>query len=1134
MSQCDEAFQRLQALEQRKRQLESEVQDLHKLIGIAQNSPEAVLGPEGTLRQAADEFISRLDGEQLSEWAAHGMEAKSRTGIASGGAQPFNFAQALKKYDLRTVEDYAKLSKALLDTGSEINPDAWRFVNQTYGREEVMRLVQDSYGQIVGSEKLGALMAADIAPFMNLVERMTRLRVASAGFRQALLDDIGQLIAHRSSTSAPVPAELKGQFYESLKAVLVSERHVDLARSRTGQTLRSLQDDLPDLEALRNELSLGGVFDPNDPSVRSELGMEPGDTQQGGVFAAVVEALDDTDPQRSAEKLQQISLNIQLDGANPKSRLRETNWFNLQMRTGNLLAKDNQLANFRTQLKTNALSNVAMMVYGPYRQLWENYFLQVPAGTAFSRKAFVDAYRSSWAGVRQGIDVLRTSAREVFLDAALNGRSVFAGNKDTFGKTLHGNDALEVRYQGLIDHPFEGGGFANPINWGIARNKIHASLKMLQYQKTGNPLLLEAGLRLLGAQDNVAGLYHHAFKVRNDLELRARRDGVQLGLMDNKAVDEWIDSEFQKAFYSLAPTEANVKAYRRDNGLDSSVTDDQVKMAILEDRLGETYGAPTLATPESIAAEQYSRAMRFQNEPGDFRPDSRRSQLAKAMYKGVQSARSNWAVDFTFPYLQSLLLGQFLDFTNTGVTPAIDAISMHFHPDGWTPAQRARVQANWVVAGTLGASFLALDMIPDMIVGNGPIEPKENQEWRMRMEAKRLRPNSIAGVDLPGGIPVLNTLMLMKDVKENFVAGTFSKWDQMQALTAALTVLTGQLMRQTSLGQVREIASILQDPYKSNVQQRLMRLVGYMGAGQIPGIGAARDIAYGSDVGWNTYYQENGPTGAQTRAGHGDDVFGKAERTLKDLARGTLGLTNVLNGVRMEEDWLGTPINLPWGMRYVEAMKQRFFPQLWPNDKVYAELDKQNMLNPPRPLMTRELDGVALTDDLQKEFQKAYSHTPGKSMVGRFEISGIKPTISVRLPYRIDLPTGATYERSKGLVSIAVAPFLEKHVKGKTVIEAMRSVINDPLYQALEKLPGTTADYSVQDMLPGERPGKPGQILLQTIKRYYTLEGHDALVRSGSTDAQAWREARSAVFTQRQQAESDKLKDLVEALSPSQ
>jgi hypothetical protein len=479
-------------------------------------------------------------------------------------------------------------------------------------------------------------------------------------------------------------------------------------------------------------------------------------------------------------------------------------------------------------------------------------------------------------------------------------------------------------------------------------------------------------------------------------------------------------------------------------------------------------------------------------------------------------------------------MGQFLDLNSAGITPALDTISMHLHPEGWTPAQRARVSANWMVAGSIAGSFFALDMLPDMIQGNGPIDPKENQEWRMRLAAKGLKPNSIAGVDLPGGIPVLNTLMLMKDVKENFIAGTFSNWDQMQALTASLTVLTGQLMRQTSLGQVRELMSILQDPYKSNVQQRLGRLVGYMGAGQIPGIGAFRDIAYGSDVGWSTYYQENGPTGEQSRAGHGEDVFGNAEQFLKSMARGTLGLTNVINGVRMEEDWLGTRINLPWGMRYGEALKHRFFPQLWANDKVYAELDAQNMLNPPKPLMSRELDGVALSDDLQKEFQQAYSHTHGGSMTGRFEIAGANPTISVRLPYRIDLPTGATYQRSTGLISIEIAPFLEKHVKGKTVIDAFRSVMNDPLYQALQKLPGTTSDYAVSDMLPGERSGKPGQLLLQTVKRYYTLTATDALVRSQSPDAKEWRDARAAVFQQRQQAESDKLKDLVEALRPPQ
>ena len=41
---------------------------------------------------------------------------------------------------------------------------------------------------------------------------------------------------------------------------------------------------------------------------------------------------------------------------------------------------------------------------------------------------------------------------------------------------------------------------------------------------------------------------------------------------------------------------------------------------------------------------------------------------------------------------------------------------------------------------------------------------------------------------------------------------------------------------------------------------------------------------------------------------------------------------------------------------------------LHPNDKVYAELKQLKLLDPPNPLLKKTLEGVPMSDDLQKEF----------------------------------------------------------------------------------------------------------------------------------------------------------------------
>lgn len=1127
MSQCDDAFQRLQALQRQMAKLQQEHAELQKLTGITEQAPEKVIGPDGAVRRSMDQFLGTLDGEAMNRYIENGMNTKAKADISDAGGQPNNFDRMLRQMDVRTVEDYARLSQALLDTGARINPDGYRFVDDVYGKERVAELVTKAYGDLVKTDKLGQLMAGDVAPFMNLVERMSRLRAASWGFRKNLLEDIQGLASYRAANPGPVPNEMKARFFESLKTALLSERHFDLARSRTGQTLRSLQDELPDLQAIKTELENGAAFTPGD-ELAGELTLKPGDMEQGGVFSEVAEALDDTNAKRGADKLKQLVMTIQLDGTNSASRLKGMKLFNHQMLLGNLLAKDSQLFNIQTQLVANGGSNFAMAIIGPARQAFENVGNLTPYGTAFSRDAFTNGMGASWKGVKQAMDVVRTSGKEVFMDALTNGHSVFAGNKDTFGKALHANDQAVLRLNAQNDMPFQGGWMANPINWGIMRNKIHASLRLFMYEKTGNPVLLEPGLRLLGATDNLAGLYHHAFKVRNDLEIRARKDGVQLGLTDPASTEAWIDSEFNKAFYSLEPTEADVKAYRRELGLKGEVSDDDIKLEIVNKKIGETYGGPTLNTPESVAAEQYSREMRFQNEPGDIRPESTRGDIAQTAYEGVQRARKNWLVDLNFPYLQSPLMGTLLDMQMTGVTPAIDTLSMMFNPGGFTPAQKARVKANWVVAGATWGSFAILDS-QGLIVGNGPLDPDERKEWEADLKRRGLVPNSIAGVPLLGGVPFVNTLFILKDIKSNFEAGAFSKFDQQKALMAGMQVLTGQLMRQTTLGQLKQLYDVLQmkgaDPG---------RYVRYIGAGQIPGIGLIRDFERITGTTVNDFYRDGEPTAIQQQAGAGDDFIEKQLNFLRNLAYGTVGMTGLIGGVRKETDWLGTKINLPFGMRYLEALKHRFFPQLWPEDKVYAELDAQNMLNPPAPLMKGQLDNIAMTDDLQKEWNDLYYSSVGGSVSARFAIAGKQPTISIYTHTRVPLESGAVYDAKTKLISIDVAPFIEKYVKGRTPIQAFRALINSPLYQRMQDAPGTTSDLAVRDMSPAQRRGQAARVLLQTVKDYYEMVATDRLGKSRSPDAQEWQQRRREVWDYQNEQAGNELQDLVKAIGGSQ
>jgi hypothetical protein len=184
--------------------------------------------------------------------------------------------------------------------------------------------------------------------------------------------------------------------------------------------------------------------------------------------------------------------------------------------------------------------------------------------------------------------------------------------------------------------------------------------------------------------------------------------------------------------------------------------------------------------------------------------------------------------------------------------------------------------------------------------------------------------------------------------------------------------------------------------------------------------------------------------------------------------------------------------------------------------------------------MTRDLDGVGMSDELQKEYNDAYGTVRGSSMVARFLVAKKNPTVSVSRNDRVDLPDGATYDATTKLISIELAPLLEKHVQGKTAIEAFRSLFNSPLYQRMQDRPGTTSDLQVRDMTPAQRRASAAQALIQTVKDYYGLLAHDALIKSQSPAALEFKDRRDAVTAERNAQSGNTLRDLVEAVNGPQ
>ena len=1119
MSNCEDAFQEIQRLQQQKREIEDRLNRI-QVSGYTVDGQTTV--PDNALDAELRRQASLLDNEQFNAFIENALETQPRVSITGG--QPVNYRQLLANYDVQTAEDYAKLAQLLTLSNKRLSPQDYAFVTEKLGQERIAQLVLDSYRDLnLDPNRVMALMANDAAAFNTIPERMIRLRVAREGYREAYLSKLEEISA--AIRTGQVPDDLKGSAFKAWKLALVSERHYSLAGSRTGQALYGRRGGIDNPGALDTELAdqldNGRLFEPDMAEVEREITMTPDDLKTDDHFARVVEAIDDAkvDPEKAADKVEQLVLTTRLDGVDPKSRLGGKQWFNLQMKRGNALAKDSQLLNVVTQFK-NTLSQVPMLYVGPYRQAYENIGILTPYGTKFSRQAFQEGFGVAWDSVKFGMDLTRASMRELFMDAFKEGKAAYGSNLDTYGRQLPNNEQLRAEIGALLDMPYIEGkvkytAWAHPKNVAIARNKVHAAYQILRSHLTGLPLT--TGFRAMAGIENTAGYFFHLFKIKNDLEIRARRDGVQLGLLDQRSRDEWVASELDKAFYQLQPTEENIKSYRREYGLGQEVDDDQIAARILEEKVGETYGYPTLDTPASKAADEFSREMRFQNKPEEG--------YVRNTYDWIQKGREHWFNDLSVPYVQFPFMGTLLDFRLASDWLTVPAQAIFGKKP--TPDQMVRVKAAWTISAQLLGLFIALDA-NGLIIGNGPTDPRAREKWLTRLKAEGKGPNSIAGVPFLGGIPVLNTLFLWKDSWETIKTGVYSKYDQYQWAMGLMQVLTGHLMRSTALGQVNQLLELLLEPSKSPT-----RLLGYLGSGQIPGIGAIRDLQRATGLESRNFYTSTAPGANQRALGAGDDPLEWIERGLRELAYGTLGITGMLDGAYRETDWMHTRINLPWGQYLIEALKHRFFPGVWPDadSKLYAELDAQDQLSPPRPLFSGDLDGVAMSDKFKKLYNDTYGTIRGEmSPTARLALASFTPSVRFVLSYPIDLPNGITVNNDQTL-SYPVVQFLEPHVKGKPVKEALRSLINSPIYQAMQDDPRTTADLKRRDMPPAERRGQTAQVLLRAAKKYYELITRDALNVSSDPLATEWRDTRDQMRASRSKQETDALRGFAEAMN---
>jgi len=1125
MASCDELFEKRQRLIREKAEIDSELSKVKKLQASQLPDDDAIKKEiEGNFADDIEKIQESGEIDDLIEQALDNSKANPEVNIPEG--QPTNFSQLLRYDPDYVANNYGVLNKSLQNSGQRLMPDQWDFINED-PRGAAQQIFETFNGKMTPEDILG-MMERDAGAFNSAVEKTLRVRAFYQVSHKALLDRFDDIekFMDNNTKATQVPPELLNKLISTYKVALMSERQYDFVRNTWSKQGFAMQGGgFRDLEI---DIISGKLEDQLDqgmdvPSVEEARQMKPEDFAEDSPIARVLAAADTfrTDRIEGMKQLELEIKNARQVGVDPFKILDPATWEDRMHRLTNTLAKDHQLWNLRTQ-GLNAGSNLIMSLYGPARKIHEGV-AYTPVGTTL-KQAYYEQLHASSKAYGAALNSIWHSGKEVFLDAWNNKSLHYAGQIDTYGKYFKSVDEQIRELERLRDWTPKTKTAkrlmrANPAYW---RRWTHASSRLWLYEQTGNAYFLRPGLTNLAAVDNVAGFFFHNYNLRHDLEIKARRDGFQLGLMDEngkldrRTVDDWINNQMKEASYNTQVTEKMRLRYRKETGLTPDIVGDvELENMIREERVAKTYGAPVMDKDLVRDAALFSEEMRFQGRPSD-------KNIGAGIYKGVDQLRKDvWIMDTLFPYLQAPFKGASLDLTLTGVGPLLDTVRI-FADRGkkWTPKEVARVKANAAMAATTWSMFWLMES-NDLIVGNGPMDPELRRQWKLRMQQQGKKPNSIAGIPLIGGLPVINTLFLMKDFKDSLQLASMSELDAKTRWTELFTVLVGHISRNTALGNLKQINDLIfGDDYG---QRRPGRFGGYYASGQTPFIGPIRQVERFTNAKASQVYRPKAFTKRDEEL-FDEYKIEQFENQLRDKIYNFYSLSAFAGGKFKNNDWLGTKIRLVWNENYDRYKENRHGVGIHPEGegKVYAELHRLNLLDEPGPLLTKRLDGVPMDDDMQELYNETYHTTKGNSAALETMKKGM-----INPAYTFD-PQIADYVIKSGLlkgmrekvkfstgdgdaIRIELAPLLLKHVNNKTPKEAFRSLFNSPFYKKLMELPGTTNDLSIRDQTRKQLKTKLPYQLTEAIKNYYEVKTLDSFNVSEHPSALLFREMRKAM-----------------------
>jgi len=1143
MSNCDDLFRQIQALEAQKKGLNDALAPLME-VDADEPDPARVFAFRDRAGKRVevdfDEVWKQLGRDPLAtQDMADAAIANRETPMGSEGRFE-NLGLLVDRIGLDDARGMAAFLFKMTGDWAELNPRDFNLITSINDKQRFLDHVQAAFTEAriqIDRDKLSQAIAANVAPFLGILNRQTKLRTFALVTRNNLREAIKTMSEQIAATGVRPTREAKSQFLDAYAKALFAHRSERVASRKSGQLLQNYQRMLEEGDAGQGafwgEVGSEGMAEVE--AVADELiTMTPADmVKEGSIPRAVVEAADKGPA--GLKDLQGVLDIINTEGVDPGSPL-DKDWEKLWKRSARAGYKDSILFNPRSQLLMNyASQKIVFAVEGFKKVAGENAWTLYgnrgrgaqlsllgddpvaldaargqpvyvnPLATGFFRdamKAQLDGARIAVeAGLRAEAIIKQSwseSLRKGFL--LTKAETPFAGNVDAFMEK--GQLTIPEQYraaQEVLDEPWDPKRFHFQL-----RDKIHIGLKVLANSKieqlTGKKLPVYSALQMMTAVDHRAGLRNFMTDRANELIME------QASLYPDRTLKEWADAadqQLQDQLYQATPSQQNIKDARTQFMLDpDEVSDDEVAAFLAAEKVG----MPVLVTPGQSASKSQSIAMRMQ--------DRQTKGVAGAIDQFASNARQSEWVDAQLPFWRSpynqLIWDVSLANPFTPVSKVVQ-VAMNLPAGKVTPKMLAEAQASTITWLSLAGMALGLRQ-QGLIIGNGPIDPQARKQWLQRLNAEGKVPNSIAGVPFNmGGVPVLNSMFLLVDAMDLVDQGNVSEYDRINAWTGMVQLGAGVVMRMPGFRQVQ----MIYDAFAGGNENAFRKLAGWFLNGQAnPASGVERSMEWGAGTTTNDLQRPRAFNSGDERWDLNQLPVDHPLRSSwyqmqKWIYESNPGIAHWTGVPIKETTWLGRELRRPEGIFRSEWPVG--VPGVWEFNKgdykVETRLELMGLLNPPGPLMKGHLDGVPMTPDLEKEFnsylgtvkpQTSFSRNPRSPGGGRVVWFGEQA--EQKSP---DGRSGRTMREQVDMTRL-----MDQAVQGRTVREAIRFVLDSPQWRKLDANPEYTTNPRVNDRPKAVIQRQPGPFLIKRIKEFYSVLALEEVEQSSTPAAQQWRSDR--------------------------